>query len=334
MSDAEKSLTADDQQAKIEALKKRSVITEFGTGILKRIGTSPFVTVELEHGHSVRLRKSQVFLPTGTETSATPKQIAHALGLKLAPNTVTEPAESWKPSLFMTRKLAKETKLTTAKAKLLAKPQPLSFKLDLFQTNGYLCLDFFLDEGDPSSARVLQGYGFRVTHPYHYAHVPTGKALTRQLADWKSAGLVLSPDLVKNGAHERFRAVADLIRSKQLGDESTVFQTIVDHSFDNFYTQDTKPSNNPNRLLVYPIIQNGSVYIAMPDNQASSEIARNNSRSSIEWESSEASMSYFGSLTMVKAVVSALRKDGHTVSNYRTLRRRFEQFSEVDFRWP
>lgn len=328
---AEKDLTSNEKDERLQSVKRRTVLTEFGSGVLKRVGAGAHVTVELENGFSTRLRKSQIFLPSGGTKIEDTRQIAQALGLRLAPNTVTEPAECWKPSSFMAKKLEKEKSRMQAKAKMLQKPEPLSLSLEVFTSNGYLGLDFLMDE-NPAAARVLQGYGFRVTQPYHYARVPSGKALHLQLQQWKNAGLTLSREAIKNGTRERLNAVRDLIKNKQMDDEDLVFQALVEHDFPNFYVQEPKPSNDATKLTIYPIIQGEDVYIALPDNQASSEVAIENSRTSIKWEASEPAMSYFGSMTMVKSVVAAIRKDGHTVTNYRTIRRRYTQYAEYQTR--
>lgn len=318
------------------------VHTEFGEGYIKKVSAAPgakFMSIELLNGYRVRIRRPQVFLITRTMTSNKDirNQILKSIGKMPIATAPDVPADSWKQSRraqqlqqeHQQKQEQKEQKVRQEKQQ-----KDLSIELTLFVANGFLGLDYLVDEHNPTAMKVLQAHGFRTIAPYYYSKVANYKALNNQMKLWKNSGLMADPVVVKQGVFEAFQEMYNLLKSGQIKNHKETYRVANQQKVVNFYRLEHKPSNRNDLFKPYPIIQDGQAYIALPTGQAGTRMAMKYKRPSFRWIESDPTLSFFGTIPQIAKTIKSLTDAGVSIANIEELRKEFAKVKVMKVRDP
>jgi len=327
-------------QLKAEALKGQLVHTEFGEGYIKHLNPKyKTLSIELVNGYRVRVHKSQVFVITRTLTSNKDIRnlVLRSIGKLPISTPVDVPAEGWKASkkaqelqrMHEEKQVQKEQKQREQQ-----KQRELNIELTPFVVNGFLGLDYEMDEENQTAMKVLQGHGFRSTAPYYYAKVVNSKALDNQMKMWRNKGLTVDPLLVKQNVLQAFLEMYNLLQSGKIKSHQETFKAARGAQIVNFYRLEHKPSNRKDLFKPYPIIQDGQAFIALPTGQAGTREAMKYKRPSFRWKESVATLSYFGSMQQVVKVIKELEAAGVHISNIKELMAELSKMKLMKVRSP
>jgi len=343
-------VSPEDLQRRAE-LTGRPVHTEYGDGVIIKVAPKlRWIRVALPNGYEARLRQSQVFLITRTETSNKDirKLIARQIG-DLPPSTEPEvPAEHWVPLKERYKKLfpqpkgkgktipflePKTQKQKQANPPVEKKPvDQLSIELTIFITNGFLGLDYLMDEANQTAIKVLQSHGFRSTPAYFYARMPDAKRMNIQMKLWHEKGLAMDASLIKAGVPAAFMEMYRLLQTGQIKNHKETYKATREANVANFYRLEHKASNDKTIFKPYPIIQDGSAYVALPaQGQAGTREAMKYKRASIRWLHSDPSLAYFGTVAQIIQVIKALRDAGVSVANIKELDKEITKLKTMKF---
>ena len=336
------------------ALKDQLVHTEYGDGYISR-GLSPrgkFVSIELLNGYRARARRSQVFLVTRTLTSNKDIKNLIARAIGKMPHAIPEdvPAAFWRASKraeelrkIHERKFGKRTveqaeqpmptPVTPKQKQAQEVPKKAdAIQLTIFVSNGFLGIDYLLDEEQGDVIRVLQSLGFRTTPSYYYAQMKNANHMRNQFNLWAEKGLKPDPTIVKQGIGDAINGAAQLMKSGQLKNHVEVFKLTKGTQVRNFYTQEQKPSKDSMTFKPYPILQDGKMFIALPQNQAGSRTAMKFRRPLTKWVTSDPAMAYFGTVQQVVKAIKDIRAAGITISNIKELDQQVTKLKPMKFR--
>lgn len=338
-SDVSEGLT--EQEQKAASVKGMPVHTEFGDGVIGKIDPfNKYVSVLLDTGYNVRIRKNQVFLVTRTETSTKDmrNQLLKISGDLPVTESLTVPARQMRPSkaaqkMMQERELklkSKETKKREDKMK-----KDLSIELSLFVANGFLGVDYIINERNQTATQTLQAAGFRPQQPFYYAKVTNFTALKNQLNLWQNKGLRPDPTILKQGVREAFAELYNLMKSGKIKSHRETFKMTQAAKVVNFYRLEHKANNSKQLYKPYPIIQDGLAYIALPaQGQAGTREAMKYKRPSFRWYLSDPTLSFFGSVQQVLSVVKHLETSGVQISNIKEFSAELQKLKKMPIRDP
>ena len=327
------------------ALKGRLVHTEFGDGyVMKCHPTNPMIRVELinPEGYSINLRKAQTFLITRSETSTKDirNQLLKSVGIKDIATPIDVPARNWRPVTRSVRQQVereKEEKIVQQKkVREEELKSALSLELAVVVANGFLGLDYIVDEENHKAAAALSALGFRPTPQFYYARVINAKALQNQMHLWKEKGLRPDPIVVKQGIPAAFQEMLALLKSGQIKNHQATFKAATQANIVNFYRLSHKASNDKMLFKPYPIIQDGEAYIALPMGQAGTKTAMSPAfkRPSYKWALSEPSLSYYGTVQQMVVMLKKLQAAGVQVMNADDLLSEIQGLKKMKVRTP
>lgn len=327
-------------QQRLQGLKGQLVHTEFGDGYIRMVsGTSRFMSVELLNGYRVKVRKAQVFLITRSLTSNKDirDQMLKMIGKLPATKPIDVPADSWKASKKAQEIQKQHEQKTQVKEQVQReekKQKDLSIELTVFVANGFLGVDYFVDEANPTAMKVLQAHGFRTTPTYYYSRVPNHNALNNQMKLWKEKGLTMDKSMSNQGVFAAFEEMYALLKSGAIRNHKETYRATKAAQVVNFYRTEQKPSNKKEIFKPYPIIQDGIAYIALPTGQAGTREAMKFRRPAFKWAMSDATLSFFGTLAQVTHLFKTLIDAGVSISNVEELRKEVAKLKLMKVRDP
>jgi hypothetical protein len=329
--------------AQAAALSGRLVHTEFGEGYVQKCSpTNPFISVNLLNGYAMTVRKSQCFLVTRGETSTKDirNQLLKSVGVKNIADPVDVPAEKWRPM----RKSIKEQIQREKEEKVVQQKKvreeetksALSVELAVVLVNGFLGLDYIVDESNHKAMQALSAVGFRPTPQFYYARVVNDKALVNQMKLWKELGLRPDPVVIKQNIPAAFAELLALLKSGQIKSHHATYKAAMNANIVNFYRLTHKASNDKMLFKPYPIIQDGQAYIALPLGQAGTKTAMSPKfkRPSYKWALSEHSLSYYGTMQQVNGMIKKLQAAGVQIMNLDELNEELGALKKAKVRAP
>lgn len=323
------------------ALKGRLVHTEFGDGYIQNVSpVSPFVSVNLVNGYGMVVRKSQCFLITRGETSTKDirNQLLKSVGIKNIADPVDVPAERWRPmSQKVKQQILKEKEVKVTKQKVEREKElktALSVELQFVVVNGFLGIDYIVDEENHKAMQALSGCGFRPTPQFYYSKVINDKALRLQFKLWQEKGMKPDPILLKQNVQAGFQEMLQLLKSGQIKNHQATYKAATGANIVNFYRLTHKASNDKTLYKPYPIIQDGVAYIALPTGQAGTALAMKYKRPSYRWFLSEPSLSYYGTVQQVATMLKKIQAAGVEVTNIVDLDAEFAKLKKMKIRAP
>jgi hypothetical protein len=296
------------------------------------------VTVDLTNGYSVQARKNQVFVITRTETST--KDIRNQLLKSVGSLPVTQEIDvqaEWLKAPKGVLKKQKEVQQRQQQKEAVQRQKKmqseLAIELSLIITNGYLGLDYVLDEENQTAQNVLNGCGFRPQAPFYYAQVKNVAMLRNQMTLWKEKGMTVDPQVIKQGVGFAFKEMDTLLQSGNIKNHRETAKAMAGAQVVNFYRLEHKANNDKKMFKPYPIIENGMAFIALPaQGQAGTKTAMLLKRPAFRWIRSTPSMSFYGSFQQVEHMLKRLEESGIQLTNIKELETELHKLRKMKLR--
>lgn len=310
-------------------LKGQKVHTEFGDGVIARSASnSGSIVADLFSGYSVQVRRSQAFLidPRSVVGGADVRQrMLERIGLPVI-GPVSEIAESLKAPRGMLKRLEERKRAADARAYALRERESRTSrtaKLGFIRANGYLGIEFVVDEVRAEAIAILQNSGFKAGPQLKLARVDSPQVLKRQLRTWRDLGFTMSRASTKFKTPEALRYCTNLMEAKKMTDRR-VRELATSIGVPNVFELEFKATADERDLSVFPVVRDHQLYLAMPvAGQAGNRKALANSIKALDWQQSQSTLSFFGSAKEVAAKLRQVQNAGLLVSNIDRLRTKF-----------
>lgn len=226
------------------------VHTDRGDGEIVRVSKSMLVIL-LSSGEKIKVRKMAAFIVTRAETSN--KDIRNSLLKAVGKIPLQTPIDVLEPRLTDKKAVQLEKEAVKKKA-----DERVVLELELTIVNDYLGLRL-ANVDNELAASTAQSLNFKYSPAYFAAEIPTAAHMLKFFKELSAKGFQL----------DKFNSTAcrDLwVSFQRRGKKATVnmMGAALEIDVKNFYREEFKP--NPDRMHVnlYPLIQDGTVYLAMP----------------------------------------------------------------------
>jgi SNF2-related domain len=235
-------------------VKDRPIHTEFGDGVCTGIGPKR-VRVRLSNGRIVRVLKMQAFFITRSSTNAKDmrNELLKAVGKIPLDRPVDVPAEE---SVEDKRKKRRKNGEEHAPENMPTEAN-MEAEFDFQLLNDHLGIVYRGDDSDQAIVNVLQGFGFRTSPDYRFTRIRVAPTLIRLFRTWKDMGFVMDKETATI-----FRDIYESFKSDKLVLKSFGFASKM--QLVNFYREQIKPTTNPQQIRVYPMVQDGKLYVMLP----------------------------------------------------------------------
>lgn len=112
---------------------------------------------------------------------------------------------------------------------------------------------------DEQAVDLAKQYGFRSSPEYYAAEIPTPQHLLRQMKAWHEAGFSVPKD-----NNETIKQV--FMRMQKTGRKAlpSTFGFASELELRNFYREEMKPNPKETVIMPYPMVQDGTLYLALP----------------------------------------------------------------------
>lgn len=248
--------------AELELAMNMPCHTEFGDGVI--YGARRKVWVELRTGEKLRIPKLQVFVITRTTTNAKDmrKELLKAVGDVPLAEPIDVPVEIGGET---NKRRKKQMELDEKKGKRGGKQveeepveESASASFQFTVINDMLAIMFDPDASSEGMAEAMQNYGFKISPEYWYARIRGPVIMLRLFTKLLEKGFQIDE---KTSGH--MKTIHDYMRTH--GREMQgVAGFATDMDITHFHREIIKPSSDPKRLKVYPMVQDGMLYMVLP----------------------------------------------------------------------
>lgn len=317
-------------------LKGRAVHTEFGEGSISRCGTNAkHLTVHLQAGYTVKVRKSACFLLENESEDPVRKTLASMIGMTLAKSrqvlatgyTLTR-AQSKTKKLREMRRSARENR-----ARENERRRALTMRLSLIQHNGYVGLAYDGQTDNMQVIQTLQASGFRMSPAFYRAKVPTAMSFVRLINTWEEKGISYNQKFLKQGAQSWFAEMYEQLKTGVPPTQEAI-KRAAQAKLPNFYGVQHVAQSEKSWITPYPMLEDGIAYLALPkgDGQPGTRYAIKRSKGAIRWAEAGPRLIRFGTIKEIKETAIALKAAGVTVKNASSLNRQFREVRKLKVR--
>lgn len=227
-------------------LKDKPVHTDFGDGVITGLGNK-YVRVRLSNGTRIRLLKLQTFIITRSTTNNKDlrNELLKQVGDLPLDAPINVPVEQGEED---SKRKKKNSGVSTS---------VLSGEFQFTILNDFLSVQYVSDDISDSLLRVLQNLGFKTSPDYAFTKVSNARNLLLLFRAWKDKGFT-----VTKAQSTLFKDIFDAIKGNRAALRQFGLATSLD--FTMFYREQIKPSTDQTSLKVYPLIQDGILYLVMP----------------------------------------------------------------------
>lgn len=253
----------------------RPVHTDVGDGTIVYVGNKK-LRVRLADGSIILVPKMQAYIITRSTTNGIDmrNELLKQVGKIPLDKPITVPVEEGVQDKKRRKKAGQEEQLAPKESLPTA-------EFDFTVMNDFLALMYRGDGSDTAVVDTLQNFGFRITQPYIYTKIPGPIRLMRLMQALAAAGFTLT----KDNSTELARIYQALKHNKKA---MNTFGFATQMSVTNFFRADIKPSGDPNLLRIYPLVQDGMLYLMFPTKgQAANQKVRRVQVSEIQWKQSQ-----------------------------------------------
>lgn len=262
-SELDDSTDEDDLQAQSAAwvaeantlVKGATIHTQNGEGKIVKIGPNT-VTYVTNEGVKATQRFSTVFIMNKRLKGGVRRSIAEHLKMPLH---VVEGIAGTKAQRRAEQKVPK-----LGKGQVVAPPveEKLSIEIWPIIINGFLALEYTPSGDADPNVTALQSVGFRAAPAYKYAEIKNHKHLLNQMKMWAEHGLKLDPKMPE--LNEQLKNMWLMLKSGKSLSTGGLIRFATQNSMKNFMRLELKPSNDPNLIRPFPLIENDGMYIVLP----------------------------------------------------------------------
>lgn len=234
-------------------IKHRAVHTEFGDGVCTGIGPKR-IRVRMSDGQLIRVPKMSVFIITRSTTNGIDmrNELLKQVGEIPLDTPITVPVEDSPQD---------KKRKDKGKGKDVEQPQDktetLSAEFDFTVMNDHLGIMYRGDKTDSAVTNALQNFGFRISPEYTFSRIGNHRILINIFKAWRAKKFEI--DLHTNTL---FKEIYDAIRANKTALNIFGFSTKL--SLKNFYREQIKVSADPKMIKIYPMVQDGVLYIMLP----------------------------------------------------------------------
>lgn len=233
-------------------IKGRAAHTDFGDGEVISV-QHRFLKVRTASGTVIKTPKLQTYLITRATTNGIDmrNELLKQVGQIPLDAPIQVPVEDGAEDK------KRKAKSRQGKEEVPVTPQGPEAEFDFTIINDFLGLMYRGDGTDGNMVSMLQNFGFRMSQPYNFVKIPGPKVMLRFVRALHDAGFVLTLD-----DSDELKRIYEALRVNRYAMNTFAFATKMKVS--NFYRDQTKPSSDPNKLKIYPLIQDGTLFLAFP----------------------------------------------------------------------
>ncbi len=291
-------------------LKDKPVHTDFGDGVITGLGNK-YVRVRLSNGTRIRLLKLQTFIITRATTNN--KDLRNELLKQVGDLPLDAPIEvPVEQGAEDTKRKKKNSGVETA---------ILSGEFQFTILNDFLSVQYVSDEISDSLLRVLQNLGFKTSPDYAFTKVSNARNLLLLFKAWKDKGFTIS-----KGQSTLFKSIFDAIKGNRAALRNFGLATQLDFTL--FYRDQIKPSTDPNSIKVYPLIQDGILYLIAPTKGQTGNLkALRTMSQGIKWKKAGGNtelLKFVKTKGEAKQVVKNILDAGVTITNLKAMGETFK----------
>lgn len=256
-------------------MRGRAVHTDFGDGTITGLGLKR-VRVRLSNGTVVRLPKLQVYVITRSTTNGIDmrNELLKQVGAIPLDQPIVVPVEEG------VQDKKRKQKAKVEKTKTPKEPIGPTAEFDFTVINDFLALMYRGDGSDSDVVSILQNFGFRITPEYVYTKIPGPQTMLRFAKALAAAKFTLT--LPQSAELKRIYLA---LRTNKKAMNTFGFATKMEIT--DFFKQQIKPSSDPHRLLVFPLVQDGQLYLIFPiKGQAANQKVTKVQVSGVRWKRS------------------------------------------------
>ena len=237
---------------------------------------------------------------------------------------------------FDTRKEAREWiaapyegEETTEEEEEVEEGDELAMEISFTMINDMLGLRVDNHEDNDKIAALAQQYGFRYSPEYFAAEIHTPQHLLRVFKGWKEAGFTMPKD---NSTVSKAVYIRMLERGRKALPSTVGFSTALD--LKNFYREEFKPNPKEDTIMPYPLIQDGTLYLALPAraHPASQKAIRTVKVPGVRWMKFDSSSELILFVRTKEAALAALQKmskDGIKFIDTASMKKQFNRLKVV-----
>jgi superfamily II DNA or RNA helicase len=303
-------------------IKHRAVHTEFGDGVCTGIGKKK-IRVRLSNGDIVIVPKMSVFVITRSTTNGIDmrNELLKQVGEIPIDTPIVVPVEKSPQD--------KKRKGNKGPVEEVLPEQGLSGEFDFTVMNDHLAIMYRGDSTDSTLVNALQNFGFRISPQYWFARVKYHQALLRLFRMWRDKGFTIEKD-----TSSMFKHIYETMKSNKAGLNAFGFSTKL--AIRNFYREEVKPSADPTIIKIYPVIQDGNLYLMLPKKgQAGNAKAKRLISRNINWLEGGGEDEVIRFVTSKPDAISVLKQlqdAGIIISNLDELKDQFKKLKLVNRR--
>lgn len=331
---ADEAATEDANDAWATSVKARlvgqEVHTQYGDGIITRVALGvKILTIRIGNNEFTRIRFSQAFLKTLPLPGTVKQGQSLMANLPLTEPSRVIPARAWKPVKMTKAMLQRQERLRQQKErKAREKKADLQATVNFITVNGFVGLRAAEDQNSQEVIDILLAQGFRPDLPVVRARMKSWSMLDKQMRLWATKKFAAQPDLLDSGVIQALLDMGELLKTRQLDKDRLVWKLATKSELRNFYRMEIKPSAEPKLLKVYPLIENGMAYLALPvRGQVGTRNAIKVKAPGVIWQKSPETVSWFCQTPIqAKAMLEKLRRMGIAYSNVEELKAQYPQF--------
>ena len=238
--------------------------TEYGDGVIEGCKWKVWVRFPWS-GKRWRIPKLQVFVTTRTTTSNKDmrKELLKAVGDLPLTEPIEVPVEVGSQTTKIRNKIAAEKLVKKAPKKGVKVVEEVeeeegtgvSFQFAI--VNDMLALEFDAENSSPEAAAAVQNYGFKLSPEYWITRVRGPIVMLDLFNTLGKKGFTLD---TKTSDH--LKRIWMVIKKQKALIKQAGFATSLDIT--HFFREAIKPSADPQRLKVFPLVRDGYLYMVMP----------------------------------------------------------------------
>jgi hypothetical protein len=295
----------------------RAVHTEFGDGTIIQVMGPKRIRVLLGDGQRVLVRKLQAYVITRSTTSS--KDMRNQLLKMVGDIPIDKPLDVPVESGAQDKKRQAKGKAAKEQPEVLEE-NTLTAEFDFAIINDMLALRYRADGRDDVLA-ALQNFGFRTSPEYRYTKIPGPIALIELFRTWKKKGFEID-----SKTNEMFKFIYTAIKAKKNQMREFGFATKMQMNL--FYREQIKPSADPHKIKVYPLMENGVFYIILPTKgQSANQKAARVQSFKVQWHDGggqDEVVRFFSTKAEAVQLLKTMRDGGITLSNIKELEKQYK----------
>lgn len=282
----------------------RPVHTDMGDGTITFVGPRR-VKVRLADGSVVRFPKLQVYIITRSTTNGIDmrNELLKEVGKIPLDTPIVVPVEDGAQD--KKRKKKRDEPSTEAPSDLVGPTAEFDFTV----MNDFLALMYRGDGSDAATVDTLQSLGFRITPHYLYVKIPGPILYLKFMKELAAKGF----SLTKDNSDELVRIYHALKVNKKA---MSTFGFATKMDITNFFRAQIKPSADASLLKIYPLVQDGFLYLLFPTKgQPANQKARRVQVAGLSWKESTDTelLKLYGNKGEAKEGIKQIMQSGITI---------------------